>query len=78
MAKALLLIKPYIEKTIKALNTSTYTMLIESWEKFTGEIAAPEMILLKRYLAVLDIDQVVCVFDRKLITDLLNHQLEVL
>ncbi len=72
------MVKTYIETVIQALETDTFTMLLSSWDGFTVELTAPEVALLRRYLSVLDLSLLVGDFDKKLITDLLNHQLEIL
>ena len=72
------LVKKYIETAIQALNTDTFTMLLSSWDEVTGELTAPEVSLLRRYLSVLDLSMLVGEFDRKLLTDLLTNQLQVL
>lgn len=72
------IVKKYIETVIQALETDTFSMLLSSWDGITEGLTAPEVTLLRRYLGVFDVDILVGEFDKKLITDLLNHQLELL
>jgi hypothetical protein len=72
------IVKNYIETAIRALETDTFSILLSSWDGITEGLTAPEVTLLRRYLGVFDVDILVGEFDKKLITDLLNHQLEIL
>jgi len=66
-----IIVKEYCNIISNMLKTSSADMIFLYWTDITDDLTSSELLLLNRYLSVLNVDQVLCEFDQQIIERIL-------